>query len=268
MTQLSALLTSPTVGLYNRFVYIATAAQTVFSGADVASLTMSYKPGYVQVCLNGMVLPNSDYTATNGTSVTFSSGLAAGDVVDVTAWSVIALGDVLQKSQNGADIANAATFRTNLGLTAYANAVLGQIPGTSGTTQPAAGFVGEKVTNTGVLTFAASATPGVVTSLSVTAGVWEIELINQFGGTGATSSTDWVSSISLTSGSISTVTTLHSSYTYIHSRMASNLDQSMVHTSLRFRITPSTTTTYYLNAQATYSGSYSVSGGLQATRVS
>lgn len=250
MTQLSALLTPPTVGLYLRFVYIATASQTSFSGADSIGLTLNYKPGYIQVALNGLVLPASDYTATTGTSIVFGTGLTAGDVVDVTAWSVIAVGDVLVKSLNGADVANTSLFRSNIGI--------------GGST----GQVGERVANSATLTFAASATAGVVTSIPLTAGTWDIEMVNQFTGTGATSSSDWVSSISTTSGSAIPGTSLSQASTYIHTRLPSALDQTVVHNSPRLRIAPGTTTTYYLNAIVTYSGSYSVTGVLQATRIS
>ena len=70
-------------GRASRFMYVATAGQTTFSGPDnsAVALTMNYTPGYVEVVLNGMWLPPSDYTATNGSSVVFPLGLAAGDIV-------------------------------------------------------------------------------------------------------------------------------------------------------------------------------------------
>ena len=53
----------------------ATAAQTAF--------TVSYTAGLIQVFMNGIKLINgSDFTATNGTSVTLASGAAAGDVLE------------------------------------------------------------------------------------------------------------------------------------------------------------------------------------------
>ena len=53
----------------------ATAAQTSFN--------VSYTAGLIQVFMNGIKLINgSDFTATNGTSVTLASGAAAGDVLE------------------------------------------------------------------------------------------------------------------------------------------------------------------------------------------
>ena len=52
----------------------ATAAQTAF--------TVSYTVGLIQVFMNGIKLSGSDFTATNGTSVTLASGAAAGDLLE------------------------------------------------------------------------------------------------------------------------------------------------------------------------------------------
>ena len=52
----------------------ATSSQTVF--------TVSYTAGLLQVFMNGIKLSGSDFTATNGTSVTLASGAAAGDLLE------------------------------------------------------------------------------------------------------------------------------------------------------------------------------------------
>jgi hypothetical protein len=54
-----------------RWQKIATGGETTLSGYDDNGLNLSYSPGYEQVFLNGILLVrNSDYTASNGTSIT------------------------------------------------------------------------------------------------------------------------------------------------------------------------------------------------------
>lgn len=59
-----------------RYTYTATASQTTFSA--------TYTVGNVDVYRNGVKQINgTDFTATNGTSVVFASGLPAGDAVEI-----------------------------------------------------------------------------------------------------------------------------------------------------------------------------------------
>lgn len=76
--------------------YTATAGQTTFSGADLSSLTLSYIAGGIVVALNGSVLVGNgnDYTASTGTSVVLSSGAAAGDSLEVYAFSSFSIASV------------------------------------------------------------------------------------------------------------------------------------------------------------------------------
>ena len=65
--------------LYERTTYTATASQTTFA-AD-------YYIGYVDVWLNGIkLIPGTDFTATNGTSIVLASGATSGDSVEILAW--------------------------------------------------------------------------------------------------------------------------------------------------------------------------------------
>lgn len=65
---------------YNRSVVSATAGQTAFS--------VSYTAPYLEVYLNGVLLDTSDYTATNGATVTLATGAASGDYVTFIAYNV------------------------------------------------------------------------------------------------------------------------------------------------------------------------------------
>ena len=68
-----------TSNAYTRYPFVATAGQTVF--------TCAYNSGSVQVYLNGVLLNNSDYTATNNISVTLSVACSLGDLVDIVAFT-------------------------------------------------------------------------------------------------------------------------------------------------------------------------------------
>jgi hypothetical protein len=65
-----------------------TGGETSLSGYDNASQALSYTPGQEQVYLNGILLVRgSDYTATNGTTITNLSALAADDFVQVNCYN-------------------------------------------------------------------------------------------------------------------------------------------------------------------------------------
>jgi hypothetical protein len=99
-----------------RFWYSATAGQITFSGADGAGATLSYTPGFVEVAVNGMLLPYTEYTATDGTSITLASGSNVNDVIYVIPTATYAVADTLAKSLNGSDIIDKTAFKNNLGV--------------------------------------------------------------------------------------------------------------------------------------------------------
>jgi hypothetical protein len=69
-----------------RYRFVASGGETGVSGADANSITLAYTAGYEQVFLNGVLLVRgTDYTATNGTSVTALSALVLNDVVEILA---------------------------------------------------------------------------------------------------------------------------------------------------------------------------------------
>jgi uncharacterized protein YdeI (BOF family) len=78
---------APSVGSRVVYRYVSTASQTTFSGADANSATLAYVVGNIDVFVNGRLIPVSEYTATNGSSVVFSTGLTASDVVLIVAFT-------------------------------------------------------------------------------------------------------------------------------------------------------------------------------------
>jgi len=94
---------SPANNVRGRFYYTATAAQTVFSGADSNGKTLAYQDGgYVDVYLNGVLLQDTtDYTATTKTSVTLTSGATAGDLVEIVAYGIFSVADSVSALSGG-----------------------------------------------------------------------------------------------------------------------------------------------------------------------
>jgi hypothetical protein len=66
----------------------AAGGETSVSGTDDNAVTLSYTVGLEQVFINGVLqVRGSDYTATNGTSVTGLTALVAGDIVTVVCYA-------------------------------------------------------------------------------------------------------------------------------------------------------------------------------------
>ena len=83
-------------GTTNRGTFTATANQTSFA-------TLGYDSGYIDVYLNGVKqIVGTDVTATDGTNIVFSTGLALSDVVDYVAYGTFALADHYNKTQSDA----------------------------------------------------------------------------------------------------------------------------------------------------------------------
>ena len=68
-----------------QFDFTATASQTVFSGADDDGKTLGFTTGQIQVYVNGILMDASDYTTSNGNTVTLASAANANDIITVVA---------------------------------------------------------------------------------------------------------------------------------------------------------------------------------------
>jgi hypothetical protein len=89
---------SSTADIY-RFRYTAAGGETSESGPDDNGLTLSYIPGKEQVYLNGVLLARtSDYTATNGSSITSLAALTAGDILEVITFTAFEVADSIARS--------------------------------------------------------------------------------------------------------------------------------------------------------------------------
>jgi hypothetical protein len=82
-----------------RFRYTASGGETSESGPDDNGLTLSYIVGKEQVYLNGVLLVRTtDYNATNGSSITGLSALAAGDILEVITFTAFEITDSIARS--------------------------------------------------------------------------------------------------------------------------------------------------------------------------
>ena len=70
-------------GVENSTEYTATAGQTTFAAA--------YNVGFVKVFLNGIMLKDADFTATNGTSIVLLAGAALNDTVYIQSFGTFEL---------------------------------------------------------------------------------------------------------------------------------------------------------------------------------
>jgi len=89
---------SSTADIY-RFRFTASGGETSISGTDANGLTLAYIPGKEQVYLNGVLLARtSDYTATDGSSITSLAALAASDIVEIITFTAFELADSIARS--------------------------------------------------------------------------------------------------------------------------------------------------------------------------
>jgi hypothetical protein len=82
-----------------RYRFTAAGGETSESGVDDNGVTLSYLPGKEQVYLNGVLLARtSDYTASNGTSITSLAALTAGDILEIITFTAFDLATAIDKT--------------------------------------------------------------------------------------------------------------------------------------------------------------------------
>ena len=128
----------PTSYAMQLFKYVATASQTAFTGADNAGAILSFSGNDVDVYLNGVHLDTSDFTPSNGDTITLASGAALNDELVIRAYRAFTVTDTVSKSSGGTFAAeitapqfqttnttvDTAVFRTN-GQTVDENTTIG-----------------------------------------------------------------------------------------------------------------------------------------------
>ena len=119
---------SSSVRTVNR--YVATQNQTLFPPSG----TVSYTVGYLDVYLNGSRLDTTEFTASNGTTVTLTTGASANDIIELVAFTNVNLTDVTvvndSTPQLGGDLdlnGNNITGTGNINITGTATVTGGQV---------------------------------------------------------------------------------------------------------------------------------------------
>lgn len=134
----------------------ASGGETSLSGYDNASQALSYTPGQEQVYLNGILLVRGDdYTATNGTSITGLTALAASDYVQIVCYNNFSVASVPSTSITGTITSGQvdSSIVTTTGTQTLTNKTL-----TSPTITNASGVINNTLTTTtGDLIYASSA---------------------------------------------------------------------------------------------------------------
>ena len=92
----------PAVVSVSSYEYTATTNQTVITGADLDGNTLSYTPGNLRVYLDGAQLSTSEYTATDGTSVTFITSLTGGEDLIIAVYESFVVADTYSKAESDA----------------------------------------------------------------------------------------------------------------------------------------------------------------------
>ena len=78
----------------SRWTYTATGGETSLSGNDDNTIPLDYDVNYEQVYLNGVLLVrDTDYTASTGTSITGLSALTSGDIVEIMTFRATTIAD-------------------------------------------------------------------------------------------------------------------------------------------------------------------------------
>lgn len=161
---------------------------------------------------------------------------------------------------------NTGAFTLSNGITNSTNDIrldVGNLPGLSGNTAAAAGKIGELVTSGSVTTGSLSTGAATnLTSITLTAGDWDISAYVDFNTSGGTSTTDWTAAISATTASFTPL----SGTLALHERVSTMADHSFFATFPAAQVLPSTSTTYYLNVQWTGSGTAPTATGILRAR--
>ena len=83
------------------FKYTATANQTAFTGADANGAILAFSGNDADVYLNGVHLDSTDFTPSNGDTITLASGAAVNDELVIRAFRAFTVTDTVSKSSGG-----------------------------------------------------------------------------------------------------------------------------------------------------------------------
>jgi len=104
----------PTSYAMQLFKYVATNNQTAFTGADANGAILAFSGNDVDVYLNGVHLDSSDFTTSNGDTITLGSGATVNDELVIRAFRAFTVTDTVSKASGGTFAAEitATSFQT------------------------------------------------------------------------------------------------------------------------------------------------------------
>lgn len=94
---------------------------TAVNGQSLFTPSVNYSPGYIKVYRNGILLENSEFTATNGANVTLTHAASNNDIVTLNYWgaSQATALPVYQYANLAISIAQQASNTANMALSVY-----------------------------------------------------------------------------------------------------------------------------------------------------
>jgi hypothetical protein len=119
----------------NRFKFVATGGQDTFQNNDANGLELSYTAGNIDVFMNGVRLDESDFTASNGTSVVLGTNASASDEIIIIAYKSVLVSNALDKSSGGT-VSGTTVFSgqtTFSGQAYFSGGIFGDVSFDSGT---------------------------------------------------------------------------------------------------------------------------------------
>lgn len=247
------------------FTTLAATSQTITT-TGVAPLTITS----TDAGSGGAIIETYRNSASPAAADVITSFYSYGGTTDLTKVLYAGIDVAIVAATNGAQSGKYVFYTFNAGASTAQLNMLNtgcQVRGNNTNTAPPAGFMGEQL-QTVVARAAAvvltTATAANVTSVSLTAGVWDVSAI--VGGLGVPTGTYINVSITSTSATIGASTTWGDSTVTSPEMPTANTDTTRMIP--QYRIVLAGTTTYYLVAEAAFTvGGISVYGRLTATRV-
>ena len=85
-----------------KYKFIATSNQTTFTGADSNGNTLAYVPTNIIATINGIILDEIDFTASDGVSFTLGAGTATDNEVVILTFNDFVVADHYTQAQSNA----------------------------------------------------------------------------------------------------------------------------------------------------------------------
>lgn len=122
---------SPAYGsVKQEFRYLSTAAQVIFSGNDLDGKPLAYDVGFIDVFVEGIKLVPTEFTATDGTSVSITVGVLVGKDVQIVATGTFSAANHYTTTEQDALLTlktDVVDFEKNLSMIPMSSVVAGAL---------------------------------------------------------------------------------------------------------------------------------------------